>query len=116
INVKTRSSFIERERLLKEGDAFDSDILEESERNLRRYSFLGDVKIDSKVVSPGRIDLFAHTEDQWTTRVNLSAGKSAGFSTFNFSVDESNFLGLGKTLGVSYNKNPDRSTYGVDFI
>lgn len=112
LHIKTSDSFIRRELLLKEGMQFDQDLMEESERNLRKYSFLTDVKVRSEVVGPNLVDVFVHTEDQWTTEVNVSAGKSAGFTTYDFDIQEANFLGYGKRVGLSYNENPERSTYG----
>ncbi|HEY4491496.1 MAG TPA: BamA/TamA family outer membrane protein, partial [Acidobacteriota bacterium] len=111
---RTNDSFIQNALLVREGDFIDQDILEETERALRRYSFFGDVKIRQEKIGARKVDLYVHTEDQWTTQVDISAGKSAGFSTYQFSLEESNFLGLGKKLGFEYNRNPERTTY--DFL
>jgi len=113
IHNRTNDSFIRRELLFREGELLDYDLIAESERNLRRHSFLDDVRIDSKVIGSGKVDLYVHTEDQWTTQVDLSFGKSSGFSTFQFAIEESNFLGLGKTISLGYRRDPERTRWGA---
>ncbi len=112
LHNRTNDSFIHRELLFREGDLVDKDLLEETERNLREQDFLGDISITQKLVSSDKVDVYVNTEDQWTLQINASAGKSAGFSTYEFSVEEGNFLGLGKTVQVGYQRNPERTTYG----
>jgi hypothetical protein len=112
VHIRTSDSFIRRELLLKEGDYFDEDLAEESERNLRRLGFLDNIRIEQRIVGPNLVDVYVHTEDQWTTQVNVSAGTSRGYSTLDMSLEENNFLGLGKTLGVAFARDPERNTYG----
>lgn len=114
LHNRTDEGFIRRELLFKEGDRYDEDIAKECERLLRQNNFLDNVRIDSKVMNNQFVDLYVHTEDQWTLQLNASAGKTKGVSTFDFSIEESNFLGLGKTVGIGYNKNSERKIY--DFL
>jgi|GEM_PF-2175328 len=112
-HIRTNDSFVKRELLFQEGDYYDDDLLRESERNLRKHHFLDNVRIEKVAVGPDRDDIYVHTEDQWTTQVNLSAGTSSGYSEVTFAVEESNFLGFGKTVSLEYRDNPERSTYGA---
>lgn len=116
VHIKTKDDFLRRELLVQTGDYADDDLLMESERNLRKYNFLGDVSVEKRIVGPGIADLYVHTEDQWTLQFDISAGKSAGYSTYHFNVEESNFLGLGKTLGIGYDQDPERSHYNFLYI
>ncbi|HSP06170.1 MAG TPA: hypothetical protein VLR94_03290 [Acidobacteriota bacterium] len=111
IHNKTGDGFIRRELLFSEGDVVDSDLLEETERNLRSLHFLDNVSIEQKLVDVNTVDLIVHTEDQWTLQFDASAGTSKGKQTYQFGVQESNFLGLGKTVGIGYNNDPERATY-----
>jgi Surface antigen variable number repeat/Omp85 superfamily domain len=115
VHNQTSESFIRRELLLKEGDYYDADLAEESERNLRRLGFLDNIRIEQKIVGPNQVDLYVHTEDQWTTTVNISAGTSQGYHTLDFAVEEDNFLGEGKSIGVGFSQDPERNTYGLLF-
>jgi outer membrane protein assembly factor BamA len=113
LHNKTNTSFIRRELLFHEGDIVDDDLLQETERNLRAQDFLGDVSVTQRLVSSDKVDIYVNTEDQWTLQINASAGKAAGYSTFEFSVEEGNFLGLGKTVQLGWRQNPERSTYAL---
>jgi hypothetical protein len=111
VHVRTNDSFIKRELLFREGDYVDDDLLRESERNLRKHHFLDNVRIERVPVGPNKDDIYVHTEDQWTTQVNIGAGKSSGYTEVQLAVEESNFLGLGKTVSLEYNDNVERSKY-----
>ncbi len=111
LHNRTNDTFISRELLLREGDYFDQDLLRESERNLRKHKFLDNIRIETVPVGAGKDDIFVHTEDQWTTQVNIKAGTSSGNSEVGFSIEESNFLGLGKTVAMEFTDDVERSTY-----
>ena len=111
VHDRTGDDFIRRELLFRKGEHLDADLLRESERNLRKHKFLDNVRIESVPVGANKVDIYVHTEDQWTTQVNISAGKSAGYSEWGMSLEESNFLGLGKTIALEYNDDVERTTY-----
>jgi hypothetical protein len=109
-HVKTRDSFVREELLFREGDLLDIDVIRESERNLRRYAFLTDVRIEVRKTSGDSVDVYVNTEDQWTTKANITLGKSRGYHDYDFGFQEDNFLGLGKGVGVKYSKDVERGT------
>jgi Omp85 superfamily domain/Surface antigen variable number repeat len=110
-HIRTNDSFIKRELLFREGEYFDEDLLRESERNLRKHHFLDNVRIERVPVGPNKDDIYVHTEDQWTTQINISAGTSSGYRDLTLAVEESNFFGFGKTVSLEYKDKPERSTY-----
>lgn len=114
-HMRTSDGFIRREILFREGDQVDRDLLEETERNLRDLKFLDNVLITETPVDENTVDLTVHTEDQWTLQFNISAGLMLGKPTFDFSIEESNFLGLGKTVGLAYTRDPERNTYAFAY-
>jgi outer membrane protein assembly factor BamA len=111
LHVKTQKSFIRNELLLKEGDLLEPDLMHESERNLRRYTFLTDVSVRSRVINDQEADLFVNTEDQWTMKPSLSWGTVRGARTLDVGVEEENFLGLGRRVGLKYEKAPERDGF-----
>lgn len=115
LHYKTNDGFIRRELLFKEGDLVDPDLLEETERNLRSLKFLDNIHIEQQHVDADAVDLNVRTEDQWTLQFDVSADHSKGKSTFHFIVEESNFLGFGKTIGIGYKQDPERTTYGLQY-
>jgi outer membrane protein assembly factor BamA len=108
LHVKTRKSFVKNELLLQEGDILDQDLLQESERNLRRFAFLTDVSLKVVPISENEADLIVQTEDQWTTNLKLSFGTAGGERVWDFGIEESNFLGLGKQVSIQHSRSPER--------
>jgi hemolysin activation/secretion protein len=47
--------------------------------------------------------------DTWTLLPTLGVTRSGGDNTTNAGISDPNFLGSGKSLGISYTKDPDRS-------
>lgn len=111
LHVKTQKSFIRNELLLREGDLLEPDLMRESERNLRRYTFLTDVSVRSRRINDQEADLFVNTEDQWTTKPNLSWGSTRGSRILDIGIEEENFLGLGRRVGLRYEKAPERDGF-----
>jgi outer membrane protein assembly factor BamA len=110
-HAKTRTSVIRRELLFQEGDLLDQDLLDESERNLRSFSFLTDVSVEAIPVNESEADVIVHTEDQWTTNPKISFGQSGSDRTLDFGIEESNFLGLGKLVSMQYSQDPEREGF-----
>jgi outer membrane protein assembly factor BamA len=115
LHLKTRESFIRNELLLSEGDLFQADLLRESERNLRRYAFLTEVSIKPDRVSNEEVDLSVNTEDQWTTKPSFSLGKTRGARNVTIGIEEENFLGLGRTVGVRFEKDKEREGFSAKY-
>jgi hypothetical protein len=67
------------------------DALRESERNLRRYSFLTDVSVGSQIVNAHEVDIHVNTEDQWTTKPNISWNRVRGSRTLDIGIEEEIF-------------------------
>jgi hypothetical protein len=111
VHDRTNDSFLKRELLFKEGEYYDQDLLRESERRLRKHKFLDNVRIERVPAGANVDDIYVHTEDQWTTQVNIGAGSSSGYREWEFSIEESNFLGYGKTIGLEYSDDVERSKY-----
>jgi hypothetical protein len=114
LHIVTREDVIRRELLFREGDPADPDVLYETERNLRRLTFLHpNTRIEVRPRDDGRVDVVVHTRDTWTTRPELSFKREANETTAHFALLEGNLLGRGKTASVSYKKELDRDSGGI---
>ncbi len=114
LHVVTREEVIRRELLFREGDPADPDVLYETERNLRRLTFLHpNTRIEVLPRDDGRVDIVVRTRDTWTTRPELSFKREANETTARFVILEGNLFGHGKTASVSYKKDLDRDSGGV---
>lgn len=107
VKASTKKEVVKRELLLKEGDAFDQFLLEESERNLRALSFLRKVKI-LPVAANGFVDLHVSVQDTWTFFPEISLSLGDGEDKKSISLTERNAFGYGKRYEIGYQEEEGR--------
>ena len=110
IHFTTRPGVVRRELLFEAGEVYDSAVVAETERNLRRLGIFRDVLIDSVRVE-GRLVLVVQTFDSWSTQLTLNGRTTGNTFTWVVGVSERNFLGTGNPVSVSYRKDPDRNAF-----
>lgn len=106
----TRPGVIERQLLLKPGDPYSYDAVEESERILRANRYLYEAEIRPVPAGDGRIDLEVETRDVWTLRAGISFNRAGGENSTDFTLQDANFLGTGKDLTLWRISNVDRTS------
>jgi hypothetical protein len=108
----TRPFVIRRELLFAPGQPYDSAVVAETERNLRRLGHFQDVHFDTLTTDSGLV-VRLRTRDGWTTRVNLGFGATGSQTTYTASLFDTNLLGTG-TLGlIGYRHTPDRNIFSI---
>jgi hypothetical protein len=95
-HMTTRESVIRNEVLFKEGDVLDEELLKESERKLRRFSFLSEAKIEVIPVDEQTVDIEIRTRDAWSLTPGLDIDGGGGLGTVKAHLMEVNLLGYGK--------------------
>lgn len=71
VHVKTKPTVIRGELLFAPGEPYRRDLIEESERNLRRIFILGVARIvPVKSQQPGVVSVLVITKDLWSIRLN----------------------------------------------
>jgi hypothetical protein len=112
LHIVTRENIIRKELLFKPGDVYDPELLEESERNLRRLAYIGEVKITPKLEEAEFVDVSVVTQDQWSTLISAIFRGGGGRTTLGASVEEFNLLGFGKQVFSEISHEPE----GLNFI
>jgi len=102
LHVKSRKSVIRRELLLDKGDFFSRKLADETERNLRSLIFIWNAAVDLYRTDDSLNVMRVTTFDTWTLRGGLSIKRSAGETTYRFSIEEQNFLGMGQFISLKY--------------
>jgi len=116
MHIVTRKSVIERELLLGVGDGYDTALVNESIRNLRRLLFLLKTDIRLKTGSRGERIMIVETSDKWTTTGGLSFHRTGGRNDLQIGLEESNFLGYGISMSHDYFiLEDDRDYYQTEF-
>ncbi len=115
-HVVTRDHIIRQQLLFESGDRFSERLLEESERLLRLNSYLYDARITPVRYEDGIVDIRVWTRDLWTLLPGFSVARSGGENRTRFELSESNFLGYGFKLRLSYAENVDRDTTSFQYF
>ena len=117
LHVRTKEKVILEAILFDEGDPYDADLLEETERNLRKLSF-----INYASVAPGERrgndqDVVIETHDIWSTQVSVDIKKADDGETeegdaIEVRLEEQNLLGYGKRVELTWNRTDSRDGFG----
>ncbi len=99
LHTTTRDYVIEDELLFQEGDELDDDVLDETERNLRRTGLFTAVRITTTDVGEDQVDVVVHTQDKWSTMGAVLFGTGGGATQYGGSLSEENLAGTGILLG-----------------
>ncbi len=102
IHRVTRKHVIAREFLFKVGQPFSAQLAEETARNLRTRYWLYDAWIVPDTLPNGHLILTVNTIDEWSLRAWISITRAANLTDYQFSVEETNFLGNNQYLSLYY--------------
>ena len=114
-HIATREQVLREILLFREGDLVGSSLLAESERALRGKSFLYDARVFANRVCNDEIDVAVVTRDVWSLSPSLGLTRTGGEERMTAGVSDSNWLGTGTALELSYFDNLDRKGFVVDF-
>jgi outer membrane protein assembly factor BamA len=100
----TRERVIERSLLFSVGDAYEPDLIRETERSLRSLPFLRKVEVSAVDASSGAVVL-VRTWDSWTLEFNGRFSRAGGVTSMAGGVSDRNILGTGRSLGFQYSQS-----------
>ncbi len=105
IHIQTRDPVIERELLFEVGDAYNTLLVEETERNLRALSFVRRAEISATVNEQGSVNVIVRTYDAWTLEVVAGFKRAGGVTNIKAGLAEHNILGEGKSVSAVYSRD-----------
>lgn len=110
-HIQTEPNVIENILLFKVGDIYNPKSLAESERLLRKQSFLYDAHISASENCDGNADIVVTTRDLWTLLPEISFSRNGGENKSSIGFRESNLFGWGKRVSFSRKTDNDRNGY-----
>lgn len=116
LHILTRDAAIEAQLLFEEGEDYDADILEETERALRARRYLLDAWVQPYRVCGNRVDVAVVTRDLWTLQPEFGYSRSGGETETAVGITDNNFLGMGKEIELTRETGPDRDSTFVQYI
>jgi outer membrane protein assembly factor BamA len=110
LRIVTRESTIGSQLLFQSGDRYDARLLRESERLLRTRTYLREARIVPVAVHDNVVDVEITTQDTWTLEPQIWFSRKGGTNTGGIGIEESNLLGFGSELGLSFRDDIDRDS------
>jgi hypothetical protein len=117
LHVTSRDHVIRREVLLQEGEPFRKVLVDETARNLRKFSQISVVLcIAVRGSSTDRVRLVVITKDVWSLRLNWDVALSAGgIERLVLAPTEANVLGLQHSTGARLDLLPESAGVGLRY-
>jgi outer membrane protein assembly factor BamA len=115
LHLRTKRSTITAQLLFASGDKYRARTLAETERALRLLTYIYDARVVPVRYADGKVDVKVITKDVWTLSPGVSFGRAGGSNSTNFNLQDSNFLGWGKSLELSHGSTVDRTSNSVDW-
>ncbi len=113
LHIRTKHATIRAQLLFASGDKYLARRLAETERALRKLPYVYDARVVPLRYVDGKVDIKVITKDVWTLSPGISFGRAGGTNDTKFNLQDTNFLGWGKTLQVSHGSTVDRTTNTV---
>jgi Omp85 superfamily domain len=113
LHIRTKHATIQAQLLFASGDKYLARKLAETERVLRLLPYVYDARIVPVHYADGKVDIKVITNDVWTLSPGVSFSRSGGANDSNFNLQDTNFLGWGKTLQISRGSTVDRTSNSV---
>lgn len=119
LHIETKESTLRKLLLFNQGDVVDDLTIQEAERFLRTQKYLSDAKISVESEN-GKNVANVKTSDNWTLTLPIGLGFNGNERTYkNFvwsvGIQESNFLGLGQLVGLSYQHTYYRDMWLLEY-
>jgi hypothetical protein len=115
LHIETRRPVIAQFLLFHEGDVYQPERLEETERNLRTLQFLKSASVTASAPHDGVVDVKVVTQDAWSIAPETQAGSRGGMSTYGATISDTNLLGLGKNIELGWSKGVDRRQLALNY-
>jgi len=109
LHITTKPYVIRQQLLFRAGQAWDPEVIAETERNLRASGLFRSVKIDS-IPSDSGLTAVVTTQDAWTLGIVFSIQSSGSQINYAIGFNARNFLGTGTQFQMQYGKNADRDS------
>lgn len=118
-NTKTADYVLRHSVVQEEGSLLSLSKVKESEREMRVTGFFKEVEVKTEPV-PGvddQVDLTYKVTEQQSSKITLSGGYQfgAGFIV-NAGIEQPNFLGTGKSLGINFSTNNFGYLYSINYF
>lgn len=117
LHISTHVATVNQQLLFREGGVFNRRVLDETARMLRDLRFLADASVETvRYNADNTVDVRVRVHDVWTMSPGISFGRKGGENSTSIEFEDTNFLGLGKTISLGRSQDVDRSAWRVGYV
>jgi hypothetical protein len=116
LHIRTKRSTVKAQLLFASGDKYRGRVLAETERTLRLLTYIYDARVVPVRYADGKVDIKVITKDVWTLSPGVSFGRTGGTNQTKLNLQDTNFLGWGKTLQISRGSDVDRTSDTIQWM
>lgn len=118
-NTKTQDIVLRREMFQPEGSEYNLSAIEEGKRRLQNLGYLQNVDVKTEPVpgQPNQVDLNYNVTEMSSATASLQVGYSDMYGIlYGANLTESNWLGSGKQVGLSFENSQYSDTYSFNYV
>lgn len=115
LHINTRPNVVRAQLLFEEGETLNVKTIQESERILRKRSYLTNAYIVPLTVCAEQVDIMVVTQDSWALEPQISLSRESEGTKSGFAISDGNIFGTGNSLTIGYEENAQRNLISYDF-
>jgi Fe2+ transport system protein FeoA len=113
LHVETRDRVVREHLLIAKGTPVVARTVYETERKLRSLGFLRGARIEPIACADGIVETRVTVEDSWTLKFGIRANRVGGENQTGLRLEDTNFFGTGKTVGIDFADDATRSSTSI---
>lgn len=116
LHIRTRGWVVQHLLLIKPGEPANARQVYEAIRHLRGQTFLRGADITPVDCTNGTVNLRVDVRDAWTLKIDTRFARAGNANQWRFKLEDSNFLGTGRTLAIGRQKTLERSMNVLEYL
>lgn len=116
LHIRTHANVVRNQLLFASGDPVRASLIYQTERRLRRLSYLRRVAITPGACNGGRVAVNVEVKDAWTLKPEITFKRVGGQNIVNFRLKDENLFGFGKTVEFGHIHGTQRDENYVSYI
>lgn len=117
LHISTHNETVRQQLLFQSGEPFHRRVLDETARLLRDQRYLNDASVTVvRYNEDNTVDVEVRVHDVWTLSPGFSFGRKGGENNTRLKFSDTNFLGLGKQVGMERSSDVDRTAWRLTYV
>jgi hypothetical protein len=117
LHISTHDETVRQQLLFQSGEPFHRRVLDETARLLRDQRYLNEASVTVvRYNDDNTVDVEVRVHDVWTLSPGFSFGRKGGENNTRMKFEDTNFLGLGKQIGMARSSDVDRTAWRLTYV